>query len=229
MADLQDLFKDYLVSYTVAPIPGIQEIPETRYTRMIDYIASKSKENKKEEKSEEKSEDKEEKINQPVFTHWSYYFEEPDVNKSSSKAQVYKGKSSWINDMKSAYKRLGLNDNAIKNLIAKNALESNWGASTNGNFNFGNITAGKYWKGRTVDGKDKDKNGKSITNRFREYESLDDFVKDEINFLTKLYDFDQNDDIITFLNKLQGGNSEGRKYAEDPFYKSKVSNVYLKI
>jgi flagellum-specific peptidoglycan hydrolase FlgJ len=31
--------------------------------------------------------------------------------------------------MTASYKRAGLNDNAIKNLIAKNALESGWGRS----------------------------------------------------------------------------------------------------
>jgi len=31
--------------------------------------------------------------------------------------------------MTDAYKRAGLSDNAIKNLLAKNALESSWGKS----------------------------------------------------------------------------------------------------
>lgn len=57
---------------------------------------------------------------------------------------------------------------------------------------------------------------------------MDDFVKDEIQFLTKLYDFDQNDDLSTFLNKLQGSNSAGRKYAEDPSYKNKVKQIFNK-
>ena len=41
---------------------------------------------------------------------------------------------------------------------------------------------------------------------------MEDYVKDEIQFLTNLYDFDQNDDLSTFLNKLQGGNKGKRKY-----------------
>jgi hypothetical protein len=44
-----------------------------------------------------------------------------------------------------------------------------------------------------------------------------------------LYDFNQNDNLSTFLNKLQGGNTAGRRYAEDPSYKNKVKSYYLKI
>jgi flagellum-specific peptidoglycan hydrolase FlgJ len=38
-------------------------------------------------------------------------------------------KELWISDMRKAYQNLGLSDNAIKNLLAKNALESGWGRS----------------------------------------------------------------------------------------------------
>jgi flagellum-specific peptidoglycan hydrolase FlgJ len=91
--------------------------------------------------------------------------------------------------MTNAYKKYGLSDNAIKNLIAKNALESGWGRSVQGDYNFGNITTGNNWKGRFISGKDKDANGQKISQKFRAYDSLDDYVKDEIQFLTKLYDF----------------------------------------
>ena len=47
----------------------------------------------------------------------------------------------WIADMTNSYKKLGLNDNAIKNLIAQTALESNYGQSVlSGYNNFGGIT-----------------------------------------------------------------------------------------
>jgi flagellum-specific peptidoglycan hydrolase FlgJ len=41
----------------------------------------------------------------------------------------YSDRDKWVKDLTAAYKKQGLNDNAIKNLIAKNALESNWGKS----------------------------------------------------------------------------------------------------
>ncbi len=135
----------------------------------------------------------------------------------------------WITDMTQAYKKQGLSDNAIKNLIAKNALESGWGRSAQGSFNFGNITTGSKWTGDYVDGKDKDANGNPITNRFRAYNSLDDYVKDEIQFLTSLYDFKGDDDFDTFIGKLQGNNSGKRRYAADKEYASKVRGVYNSI
>lgn len=143
---------------------------------------------------------------------------------------IYAGKrSQWIADMTAAYRRAGLSDNAIKNLMAKNALESGWGNTAQGDYNFGNITSGKYWKGRVVKGRDHNAAGKRISQTFRAYDSLDDYVKDEIQFLTRLYDFDQNDSIDVFINKLQGGNKGGRRYAEARDYASKVRSVYNSI
>ena len=141
----------------------------------------------------------------------------------------YSDKNKWIADMTTAYKKAGLNDNAIKNLIAKNALESGWGKSAQGDFNFGNITAGRSWKGKIVQGGDHNAAGKSITQKFRAYDSLDSYVADEIQFLKNLYDFNQDDDFDTFIGKLQGNNKGKRRYAEDLQYASKVKGVYNSI
>lgn len=138
----------------------------------------------------------------------------------------YKDKNKWTKDLTAAYKRAGLGDNAIKNLVAKNALESGWGRSAQGDYNFGNITTGKSWKGRFVGGNDSNADGKPIKQKFRAYDSMDDYVKDEIQFLTKLYDFNQDDNFDSFINKLQGQNSGKRKYAEDRSYIDKVRSVY---
>ena len=135
----------------------------------------------------------------------------------------------WVSEITSAYKALGLNDNAIKNLIAKNALESGWGNSAQGDFNFGNITTGSNWSGRFVQGKDHNAAGQRISQKFRAYDSLTDYVKDEIQFLTRLYDFNQNDSFDTFMNKLQGGNRGKRYYAEAPDYITNVRRVYNSI
>jgi len=43
---------------------------------------------------------------------------------------VYNNGDDWANDLINAYRKAGLNDNAIKNLLAKNALESGWGKYT---------------------------------------------------------------------------------------------------
>ena len=143
---------------------------------------------------------------------------------------VYKGQTDkWVADMVAAYRRAGLSDNAIRNLLAKNAGESGWGRSAQGAYNFGNITTGKYWKGKYVKGKDHDGNGNPITNYFRAYDSLDDYVRDEIQFLTRLYDFDPNDDIVTFIHKLQGGNKGKRFYAGAKHYKEYIQSIYRNV
>lgn len=141
---------------------------------------------------------------------------------------VYKGKrKQWVADMTAAYKRAGLSDNAIKNLLIKNAIESGWGNTAQGSYNFGNITPGKSWKGKYVNGRDTDGKGNPIKQKFRAYNSLDDYVADEIQFLTRLYDFNQNDDIATFASKLQGGNRGKRFYAaKGGPYKEALINWY---
>ena len=146
-------------------------------------------------------------------------WENPDKN----------NRNKWVSEITSAYKALGLNDNAIKNLIAKNALESGWGTSAQGDFNFGNITTGSNWSGRFVQGKDHNAAGQRISQKFRAYDSLEDYVRDEIQFLTRLYDFNQNDSFDTFINKLQGGNRGKRYYAEAPDYITNVRRVYNSI
>lgn len=135
----------------------------------------------------------------------------------------------WINDMIAAYQRLGISTNGIKNLMAKNIIESGYGRSAQGSFNFGNITTGSQWEGAYFAGRDTDSAGNRIANKFRCYNSIDEFVKDEVQFLTKLYGFDQNDTIDEFLRKLQEGFKESRRYADSNNYVKDVKNVYNKI
>lgn len=222
---------DLLVSYkqVEGPIKSDDtsiELPSTRYQRMLKYLDNRedSKNNTTEQPTSE----------QPVeetsdgFIGWK--FSNPSTTDSTSWSSPYSSRrNQWVSDMTAAYRRAGLNDNAIKNLIAKNALESGWGQSAQGDYNFGNITTGRNWTGRFVEGRDSDAKGNRISQRFRAYDSMDDYVKDEIQFLTRLYDFNQDDDFDTFIGKLQGNNSGKRHYAEDPSYKNKVRSVYLNI
>lgn len=223
-----------LVSYKQVKAPQFSEIetielPSNKYQRMISYIDTKTD-------NKTKSEDIPTTVDETSDGFIGWVFNNPStdssstVNTSNTWSSPYNTrKSQWISDMTASYKRAGLNDNAIKNLIAKNALESGWGKSAQGDYNFGNITTGSSWTGRFVQGKDHDANGKKISQKFRAYDSMDDYVKDEIQFLTKLYDFNQDDDFDTFINKLQGGNSKKRRYAEDKEYANKVRNVYNNI
>lgn len=221
---------DLLVSYKQVEGPKQSDIesvdlPSTRYQRMLSYLDTKKEEIPKESTVEnDTTED-----TSDGFIGWT--FSTPTSSKSSvSWSNPYSSRrNQWVSDMTASYKRQGLNDNAIKNLIAKNALESGWGRSAQGDYNFGNITTGKNWSGRFVQGKDSDANGNKISQKFRAYDSMDDYVKDEIQFLTKLYDFNQDDDFNTFIGKLQGNNSGKRKYAEDRQYSNKVKQVYNSI
>ena len=64
-----------------------------------------------------------------------------------------------------------------------------------------------------VVGNDKNARGEAIKQKFRAYNSMDDYAKDKVQFLKKLYDFDENDDIATFTSKLTGANKGKRRYA----------------
>lgn len=139
----------------------------------------------------------------------------------------YRDRSKWVADLTSAYKRAGItNDNAIKMLLAQDALESGWGKSAQGKFNFGNLTTGAKWKGDYVTGNDKNAKGEAIKQRFRSYNSMDEYAADKIQFLKRLYDFNENDDINKFTAKLTGANKGKRRYAEAKEYANSLRGVY---
>lgn len=142
----------------------------------------------------------------------------------------YKDRNKWVSDLTQAYRRAGItNDNALKMLIAQDALESAWGRSAQGKFNFGNLTTGAKWKGDYVTGDDKNAKGQAIKQKFRSYNSIDEYAADKLQFLRRLYDFDENDDIDRFVAKLTGSNRGKRRYAEATNYASSLKEVYDKF
>ena len=139
----------------------------------------------------------------------------------------YKNRNTWVTDLAAAYRKAGVtNDNAIKMLIAQDAQESSWGRSAQGKFNFGNLTTGAKWKGDHVRGNDHDTKGTPIKQKFRSYNSMDEYAADKLQFLKHLYDFDENDDINTFTAKLTGKNKGKRRYAEATDYADRVAAVF---
>lgn len=139
----------------------------------------------------------------------------------------YTKRDKWTSDMIASYRKAGLtNDNAIKMLVAQDALESRWGRSAQGRFNFGNLTAGAKWDGDYVRGNDHDAKGNPIKQKFRSYNSMDEYAVDKLQFLKHLYDFDENDDINTFTAKLTGKNKGKRRYAEATDYADRVAAVF---
>ena len=139
----------------------------------------------------------------------------------------YKDRSKWAADLTNAYKRAGItNDNAIRMLVSQDALESAWGRSAQGKFNFGNLTTGAKWKGDYVTGNDKNAKGEAIKQKFRSYNSMDEYAADKVQFLKRLYDFDENDNINKFVAKLTGSNKGKRRYAEARNYADTLKKVY---
>lgn len=146
---------------------------------------------------------------------------------NSTWSSPYKDRSKWMADLTNAYKRAGItNDNAIRMLVSQDALESAWGRSAQGKFNFGNLTTGAKWKGDYVTGNDHDAAGNPIKQKFRSYNSMDEYAADKVQFLKRLYDFEENDDINKFVAKLTGSNKGKRRYAEARNYADTLKKVY---
>lgn len=149
------------------------------------------------------------------------------VTANSTWKSPYTNRRQWTTELINAYKRAGItNDNAIRMLLAQDALESSWGKSAQGKYNFGNLTTGSSWKGDYVTGNDKNAKGEAIKQKFRSYNSMDEYAADKIQFLKRLYDFDENDDINKFVAKLTGSNKGKRRYAEATNYAKVLTGVY---
>ena len=226
MAALSDL----LVSYKQVEAPtydSTPELPMDRFARLQQYISNRD--------SDETPTTEETPAESPTSTfRWHYDPGTKPKTETTMNAPTTSNpnntpiipKNDWVKQLSQAYRNIGVSENGIRNLIAKNALESNWGKSAQGRYNYGNITTGSSWKGDFVNGHDTDGHGHAIRNKFRSYNSLEEFAQDEVSFLKRLYDFDDNDDIDTFTYKLQGGNKGKRHYAGDPRYRSSVKSVY---
>lgn len=149
------------------------------------------------------------------------------VTANSTWKSPYTNRRQWTTELINAYKKAGItNDNAIRMLLAQDALESSWGKSAQGKYNFGNLTTGSSWKGDYVTGNDKNAKGEAIKQKFRSYNSMDEYAADKIQFLKRLYDFDENDDINKFVAKLTGSNKGKRRYAEAKEYANSLRGVY---
>lgn len=197
-------------------------IPDIEYFTPVDTSftdnLSKSiilQDNKKEEKSTKKEVKKEKSKEQPKIVDSHY---------------IYNNKDKWASDLIESYKRAGItNQEALRYLLAQDALESAWGKSAQGKYNYGNLTTGSNWSGNYVQGKDKDAAGNPISQKFRSYNNMDEYTRDKINFLTRLYDFNQNDTADVFISKLLGNNSGKRRYAEARNYGEVLKNVYNSV
>lgn len=153
------------------------------------------------------------------------------IETASSKSEKYKDSNKFKKELTEAYtkalKARGMDTRYAKYLVAQDALESGWGSRYVGNYNFGNITIGSDKNASYTEGGDHDSKGNKITQKFRNYDSIDDYVNAKISLLnSKRYNAfaDNTDDARTFYSRIVKGG-----YAEDPNYLTKILRVYNSV
>lgn len=191
----------------------IKELPISRLETNRQNVMAKAEEKKEEPVVGEK-------VNtEPLPTSKE---ETPVVENKESAPINIKSKDEFIKTMTPAFenalKARGLDTKYAKYLVAQSALESNWGKSQSGKFNFGGIKGkGTIRKTREVI------NGKSIhvNDSFRDFKDIDDYANYHVSLLNnKRYNAFTGD----FIDRVVKGG-----YATDPNYKRALSNVYNQI
>lgn len=191
----------------------IEELPVSRLETNRQNVMAKAEEKKEEPVVEEK-------VNtEPLPTSKE---ETPVVENKESAPINIKSKDEFIKTMTPAFenalKARGLDTKYAKYLVAQSALESNWGKSQSGKFNFGGIK-GKGTTRRTREVV----NGKSIyiNDSFRDFKDINDYANYHVSLLNnKRYNAFTGD----FIDRVVKGG-----YATDPNYKKALSNVYNQI
>lgn len=192
----------------------IEELPINRLEANRQNVMAKVEEKKEEPVVEEKV------STEPLPTSKE---ETPVVENKESTPINIKSKDEFIKTMTPAFenalKAKGLDTKYAKYLVAQSALESNWGKSQSGKFNFGGIKGkGTIRKTREVI------NGKSIhvNDSFRDFKDINDYANYHVSLLNnKRYQAFSGGDFIDRV--VKGG------YATDPNYKRALSNVYNQI
>lgn len=145
--------------------------------------------------------------------------------KSSVKLIGKDGFKKLVKLYKSALEKRGINKKYAKWLASKDALETGWGRSGHGadHLNYGNITVGSNWSGRTYEGGDRDAKGNKIKQKFRAYDSIEDYIEDQLDLYNSLDRYKNLfiGDIDGFADRLYEAG-----YAEDPQYAQKLKTIY---
>lgn len=154
----------------------------------------------------------------------------PEAIEETKSGKTYSDKKKFKSDLKSAYEKeltaRGLDPEFADYIAAQDALESGWGTSSLAeHYNFGGIKETREGKG--VQKKTKESyDGKTLTDTvdsFRQFDSLDDYVKYKIDLLGN-----ENYNIFAYspdqmYNRLVTAKN---KYATDPDYEKKMNAVY---
>ena len=155
--------------------------------------------------------------------------EERQQKQASTRRRIAgKEKGAWTDMMRQAYRDAGVtNEDMVNILVAQDALESGWGKSTVGDYNYGNITTGSQWKGAYKAYYNKEY-GKEY--KFRSYDTPSDYAKDKLSLLRRLYQVDTgSDDVDTFLKRIGGYNRGGYRYIEDNKNLNVIKDIYKQL
>lgn len=138
------------------------------------------------------------------------------------------GRKQFVKDLNQAYLKAGVtNERLRKALVAQSALESGWGARSlgGGDYNYGNITLGSAKDRNYRIAWDHNAKGENVQQKFRNYDSVDDFIQDKMNLLSKRYkvDFSKDNESSYFDKIIKGG------YAEDPYYRTRLNDMYKSV
>ncbi len=142
----------------------------------------------------------------------------------------YSNRSDFVRDLTNAYAsaltKAGISTDYAKYLVAQDALESNYGKSYAGRYNYGNITVGSDTTASYTEGADHDANGNPITQRFRNYDSMEDYANAKIALLngSRYRAFTGNKTAQDFYTRVKNAG-----YATDPDYVKKLLAVYNSI
>ena len=154
----------------------------------------------------------------------------PKVIEEAKSGNTYSDKKKFKSDLKAAYEKeltaRGISTDYADYIAAQDALESGWGTSSlSEHYNFGGVKETR--KGKGVQKKTKESyDGKTLTDTvdsFRQFDSLDDYVKYKIDLLGN-----SNYNVFAYrpdqmYNRLVTAKN---RYATDPDYEKKMNAVY---
>lgn len=152
------------------------------------------------------------------------------LHSTPKSGKTYSDKKKFKSDLKAAYEKeltaRGLNPEFADYIAAQDAHESAWGTSSLAeHYNFGGVKETREGKG--VQKKTKESyDGKTLTDTvdsFRQFDSLDDYVKYKIDLLGN-----ENYNVFAYRPDQMYSRlvTAKNKYATDPDYEKKMNEVY---
>lgn len=152
---------------------------------------------------------------------------------------IAKSEEEFVNKMRKIYSNIlakkGIDQKYVDALVAQDALESNWGKSQSGKFNFGGVTVSdRLAKSGRVSYTVKRANGDGKLKKWRNFDSIEDYADYHVRLLNTDKGFSipyhafDGDNVNDFINRIvnNGYAQEGKKYGDALAIRySQVQNV----